>query len=233
MNLNFSLVLCLIFSGACLVINRPFLEASEKKQNIRALWLKLSASLCFMAITVISLFTENVGYDRFWLVVTLGLLFGMLGDVLLAFRHIFEKHYELCFTVGAISFVLEHLLFIGYFVYVNENIVPVATLFFIISFATATFVLAKTRVNGGRLQIGLYVYIAIVCLMSATAVATAIKTPSVGSLMFALGSVCFVASDTTICVYNFSKYKEFKWMILLHYLYYPAQLLIALSVIFM
>lgn len=232
MSLNISLVLCLILSGACLVINRPFLEASEKQQNVRALWLKLAASLCFMAIAVISLFTENVGYDRFWLVVALGLFFGCVGDVLLAFRHIFKKHYELCFTVGALSFVLEHLLFIGYFVYINENIVPVATLCFIIGFATATFVLAKTRVKGGRLQIGLYVYIAIVCLMCATAVATAIKLPSVGSLMFALGSICFVASDTTICVYNFSEYKEFKWMILLHYLYYPAQLLIALSVMF-
>lgn len=232
MSLNLSLVLCLIFSGTCLVLNRPFLEASEKKQNVKALWLKLLASLCFMALTVISLFTEGVGYDEFWLVVTLGLFFGMLGDVLLAFRHIFEKHYELCFTVGAVSFVLEHLLFIGYFVWVNQNIVPIATLCFIISFATATFVLAKTRVKGGRLQIGLYVYIAIVCLMSATAVATAIKQPSIGNLMFAIGSLCFVASDTTICVYNFSEYKDFKWMILLHYLYYPAQLLIALSVMF-
>lgn len=107
MSLNLSLVLCLIFSGTCLVLNRPFLEASEKKQNVKALWLKLLASLCFMALTVISLFTEGVGYDEFWLVVTLGLFFGMLGDVLLAFRHIFEKHYELCFTVGAVSFVLD------------------------------------------------------------------------------------------------------------------------------
>ncbi len=232
MTFNFSIVLCLLFSGACLVLNRPFLEASEKKQHFKAMWLKLFASLCFMAIAGVSVATQGVGFSRFWLVVSLGLLFGLIGDLLLAFRHIFQKHYELCFSVGALFFILEHFLFIGYFVWVDQDVIPIATLCFIISFAIATFMLAKKRVRGGRLQIGIYVYIAIVCLMSATAISTAIKTPSVGNLMFALGSICFVASDTTICIYNFSEYRDFKLMILLHYLYYPAQILIALSVMF-
>lgn len=232
MSLNLSLILCLAFAGACLVLNRPFLEASEKHENVKALWLKLLASLCFMALTAISLLTKGVGDSLFWLIVTLGLFFGMIGDLLLALRHIDKKRYEFYFAIGACSFVLEHLLFIGYFVTLNEDIIPMATLFFVISFATATFVLAKTRVNGGGLQIGIYIYIAVVCLMSATALSTAISSLSVGSIMFALGSICFVASDTTICVYNFSGHKDFKLMILLHYLYYPAQILIALAVMF-
>lgn len=232
MTLNLSLVCCLILSGACLVLNRPFLEASEKKEYKKALLFKIASSLCFVALSGISVLTDGVGYSSTWLVVTLGLFFGTLGDLLLAFRHIHKKHYELYFTIGAFSFVLEHLLFIGHFLYRDENIVPIATLCFVISFAIATFTLAKTRVNGGRLQIGIYVYVAFVCLMSSVAVATAIKNPTVGNLMFALGSLCFVASDTTICVYNFSEYKDFKLMVLLHYLYSPAQILIALSVLF-
>ncbi len=232
MSLNLSVILCLLFSGTCLVLNRPFLEASEKEQHFRAMVFKFLASFCFIIIATLCFFTEGIGYTRFWRVVALGLIFGLIGDLLLAFRHIYEKYYELFFGIGAVSFVLEHFLFIGYFVWVDQDIIPIATLCFIISFAFATFVLAKTGVKGGRLQIGIYVYIAIVCLMSATAISTAIKTPSIGSLMFALGSICFVASDTTICVYNFSQNKDFKLMILLHYLYYPAQILIALSVMF-
>lgn len=232
MPLNFSLTLCLIFSGACLVINRPFLEASEKKEYKKALFYKVGSSLCFVALSGISVGTKGVGFSDFWLIVTLGLFFGTVGDLLLAFRHFSKRGYELFFTVGAVAFALEHLSFIGYFLFSNENIVPITTLAFVVCFAAATFVLAKTRVDAGRLQIGVYIYIAVVCLTSATAIATAILTPSIGSLMFALGSLCFVASDTTICVYNFSEHKEFQLMILLHYLYSPAQILIALSVLF-
>lgn len=229
---NLSLLLCLVFSCACLVLNRPFLEATKADQPVKAMWLKLSASLCFMFLALLSLLTSGVGFSQFWVVVTLGLFFGMLGDFLLAFRHIYTRHYELFFAIGAVSFVVEHIIFIVYFVLKNQNIVPIATLCFIVSFAVATFVLAKTGVKGGKLQIGIYVYIAIVCLMSATAISTAINNFNIGTLMFAIGSISFVASDTTICVYNFSGNKDFKWMILLHYLYYPAQLLIALSVMF-
>lgn len=232
MSLNLSLILCLALSCASLVFNRPFLEASQKADHKKALIYKLFASLCFMFIPLISIFTLNVGYSEFWLIITLGLFFGMVGDILLAFRHFSKKFYELYFAIGAVSFILEHILFILYFVYVNPDIVPITTLAFIISFATSTFVLARWKVKGGRLQIGIYLYIAIVCLMSATAISTAINTFSIGSLMFAIGSLSFVASDTAICVYNFSEYKDFKLMILLHYLYYPAQLLIALSVMF-
>lgn len=232
MTLNLSLVCCLVLSGACLVLNRPFLEASEKKEYKKALLFKIASSLCFVALSGISVITDGVGFSSTWLVVALGLFFGTLGDLLLALRHICKRRYEFYFTVGALAFVIEHLLFIGHFLYNDENIVPIATLSFVISFAAATFTLAKTRVNGGRLQIGIYVYVAFVCLMSSVAVAAAIKNPTVGNLMFALGSLCFVASDTTICVYNFSEYKDFKLMVLLHYLYSPAQILIALSVLF-
>lgn len=232
MLLNISLMICLVLAGACLVINRPFLEASEKHRDVRALWFKMAASACFMLLPLISLFTEGVGFSPFWLIVAAGLFFGLVGDLLLAFRHIFNKHLELCFTLGAISFILEHLLFIGYFVYTNQNAVPVSMLVFVVGFATATFVLAKTRVSGGRLQIGIYVYIAVVSLMCATAIGSAIYAPSIGMLMFAIGGVCFLASDTTICVYNFSDNRDFRLMILLHYLYYPAQILIGLSVFF-
>lgn len=232
MSLNISLLLCLAFSAACLVINRPFLEATERKEHKKALIYKIASSLCFVALTGISLLTENVGYSKFWLVVALGLFFGTLGDLLLAFRHIVKKRYETYFALGAAAFVLEHFMFIGYFIMENEDIIPIATLCFVISFAAATFVLAKTRVDGGKLRIGVYIYIAIVCFMSATAIATFIKEPSVGNLMFAIGSVCFIASDTTICVYNFSDHKDFRLMTLLHYLYSPAQILFALSVMF-
>ncbi len=232
MGLNLSLIMCLVFSGACLVLNRPFLEATEKNEHKKAIIYKIASSLCFVALTGISVVTENVGFSKFWLVVALGLFFGTLGDLLLAFRHLVKKRYYFYFAIGAAAFIMEHLMFIGYFLIENQDIIPIATLCFVVSFATATFVLAKTHVDGGKLRVGVYVYVAIVCFMSATAISTAIKTPSVGSLMFAIGSLCFVASDTTICVYNFSEHKDFRLMTLLHYLYSPAQILFALSVMF-
>lgn len=233
MSLNLSIIICLGLMVACIILTGCFLDATEKSNPIKALWYKLSASLCFLVVPIISLFTINVGYSEFWLVVFIGLFFGTVGDVLLGIRRIFPNKKDLFFIVGAIAFSLEHFSFIVYFIYCNQQIVSYALLWFVTMFSCASFVFAKNKVDGKTfIKIGAYIYIAVVILMSSTSLASLLFNFSMGQLMFAIGSLFFVASDITICVYNFGPKKDFKLMLVLHYLYVPAQMLIALSVLF-
>lgn len=232
MKFNISLVISLLLAGVCLVLNRPFLEATESKNHKKAFWYKLFASACFMLIGVLPLITVDSGFSEKWCVIFIGLFFGVLGDLLLSFRHLVTKMYYPFFILGAAAFSVEHIVFVSRFVYENSDVVPVAALCFVIFFAIVSFLFAKFKVDGGRLKFGIYAYIALVVLMFSFAAATCFSEKSISAVMFALGALSFTASDTTICIYNFSPFKDFKLMVFLHYTYAPAQILIALSLLF-
>ncbi len=232
MNKDLALFFSLVFACACMVLNRPFLDCSQKGEHKKALVYKMCASACFLAIGALSFLTGGVGVNRFSVVVMIGLFLGALGDLLLGFRHYSKNTFNLFFCTGAASFAAEHFLFAGYFALVYEKTLSNAALLFVVIFSVAAFIFGKKKVDGGKLKIGIYAYIAVVIFMCSTALALSVQSFNLGTFMFALGGIAFVCSDVLLCIYNFSEDKRFGYMTILHYLYYPAQILIALSVFF-
>ena len=229
---NLSYWICLFFGAVCLILNRPFLEKSERNKPLGALLYKTLASLCFMIIAALCLLSEGVTPSKFHIVAIIGLLAGFLGDILLALRHVYPQKYTLFFVVGAVVFFLEHGLFSAYFMFSGTINAPLTALIFVLGFSVVTYIFAHMNVDGGKLKFGIYVYIGAVILTCANFITAFVVAKTWATAMLAVASILFAASDVILCAYNFGRAKSFKNMYFIHYLYYPAQVLIAVSLLF-
>lgn len=223
----------LIAAGACLacfVFARSFLQVSRVKDYKKAFWFKGAAGLCFLALGLIMAAEgADPGFARF---TVLGLAFGLLGDQLLALRFLHPMKHDLFFTAGAGAFSVGHALYILALYGLAKGVSPVFIPVWLLGLAACWGYARKSRYDAGKLRFGAMVYLALVALMWAVACAAAIKSFSVGALLFALGGLCFVISDNILCAFCFGQKKSFSENIALHASYYAAQLLIALSIAF-
>lgn len=222
------LVLAIVFGVGSVIINCPFLKSMYDKKPVRAVILKSLASLSFILAGVFA--WQYKGVSLYQTIIIFALCFGLLGDVLLGLRYVFKKQEMHLFVIGATAFGFEHFLFIGYFLIKTNVNLFIALLLFAIFTAAAVYVFLKKKLGGGMLKIGIYAYIITVAFMAAITVANMITGFSLKTALFALGGVFFLVSDIILCVYNFSDDKRFKLSIILHFLYFTAQSVIALSI---
>ena len=83
----------------------------------------------------------------------------------------------------------------------------------------------------GRAQWPVYLYGAIVALMAGCAICSAFISASVRSVLMLLGGALFLISDTFLLIRLFSPYKKWWFGTVVLATYYPAQILLALSIL--
>lgn len=220
----------LVMTLACLSLMGRFMQASRRREALRALFYKGAASLCFVAVGLLGLLRLG-DLDYGWKALA-GLILGFLGDELLAMRFIREEKHDLYFSLGATSFAFGHVLFIwaaieraGRF---SLWALPILAFLLLCSGLYAR----KKESHAGDMHINAVAYISLVCCMGAVTCAAAIVRTDLSSVLFALGGLGFVVSDNILCAHYFGKDGRFLLNWLIHISYYGAQLLIAWSIFF-
>lgn len=220
----------LVMTLACLSIMGRFMQASRRKEPMRAMFYKGLASLCFLAVGLLGLLRLG-DWDYGWKAVA-GLFLGLCGDELLAMRFIREKKHDLYFSLGAVAFSLGHVLFIWAAIERSGRFslwtLPILALLLLCSGLYAR----KKESHAGDMHLNAVMYICLVCCMGAVTCGAALARPDLSSALFALGGLSFVVSDNILCAHYFGNDSRFLLNWLIHISYYGAQLLIAWSIFF-
>lgn len=214
----------------CLCCGWLYLGARRQDKGRQAFQLKGSAALFFCAL---GLLTAKFSADTVPSVkIVLGLFLGLIGDELLALRHIYKKKHHLFFGLGSLAFAAGHILYIGAAAAIGGSIFRTAA-WITVLYSMVSFVYAVAeKTNAGRLQIFVVFYILVVVFMAGCTSACAMVTRNTGAVLFAVGGICFAVSDNLLCAYNFGKARTKSMDIAVHASYYAAQLLIAWSIAF-
>jgi len=223
-------VLPVLLTIGCVVLDHLFLAEMERGNHPKAVRLKGLASLCFVLTGL--WFTIFAGGGAHHLLIAFGLVLGLIGDVLLAMRFEYRERHDLYFLIGAISFALGHVLYIAAMLGVNGKAWLPAIPFWVGLLAIAGVCALRFKADAGKMQIPGYGYMALVAGMGAIACGLAVKQPGDATVLFAVGGVLFVISDTILSIHTFGTAKKPVYNRWVHYTYYAAQLLIAWSLAF-
>ena len=215
---------CLFLIPLCCISEALFLRSRNLGRHWAAFWLKGLAALCFTATGL--LLTLQAGQS---LVLVMGLVFGLLGDQLLALRKIFPAHHDLTFTSGALSFSLGHVCYMAVLLGLEQGLVLPAVPVFLVLVAGSELFARKAGFSTGKMHLPGLLYIAIEGAMCALALVRLWLAPGLSAALFALGGLLFLVSDNLLCAYSFGRMKTPSVDRWLHITYIAAQLLIAWS----
>jgi hypothetical protein len=217
-----------------------FLAFRDKHGSALATCLKSLTSLFFMA-TAIAAFCENgtTSFDRIIIpagLILLGLIFGLVGDILLDLKITYKrdlKDSDLYTYAGMLAFGVGHVLYIAAVSLLfdfNWWALLVAVGLAAVIFCTAILVL---KMNFGKFLIPSISYGFLlswfVCLVAANCITAGATTALV---LLLIGSIMFLVSDLILSMTYFDKKDGRVFIIANHVVYYAAQFLIAISLMF-
>lgn len=219
-----------ILIAACAAFAALYMKATKDKAYDKAIIVKGLATICCIAIAGITVF--HTGNRSFAVLVMFGVFFGFLGDELLAMRYLSATRFTEWFLAGSAAFLAGHI----FYLIALYSICPKAWMIAVpltLALLTADFFVAKKLgIRLEKLAVPMGVYAFGLGFMSCTSIAVCILSFSTGTLLFALGGICFAASDCILSLQSFSDKPSFTKSLVLHILYWSAQLLIALSPLF-
>ena len=149
-----------------------------------------------------------------------GLIFSLLGDVALMFP-------EKWFTAGLVAFLAAQVSYILAFKPLPGHPISPATFLPFILFGLLMFFLLAPKL--GPMKLPVFIYIAAITLMAGFAAARFIDRGGTKPLLAFVGAVLFLISDSVLAYDRFARKVPGARVIILG-TYFPAQLLIALSV---
>lgn len=149
-----------------------------------------------------------------------GLAFSLLGDVALMFP-------DKWFTAGLVAFLAAQVLYILAFKPLPGHPVSPATFLPFVLFGLLMFFLLAPKL--GPMKIPVFVYIAAITTMAGFAAARFVDRGGTRPLLAFVGAVLFLISDSVLAYDRFARKVPGARIIILG-TYFPAQLLIALSV---
>ncbi|MCR4950583.1 MAG: lysoplasmalogenase [Solobacterium sp.] len=212
------------------VLQILFIKVEHEEKYVLADILKGSASLMFVIIGYLAYTRVNNPFNKLFFY---GLIFGMIGDILLNLRFVFKKNGQKIFLVGILAFLIGHILYL-------LALLPQARAPWLYYFAAAGALAAaglliyifKTMDVKLAFKIFGVFYLGAVFIMSAIAIGIAIFIPNTRSLVYAIGAVLFTASDVVLIFNTFSGVTKFSMRITNLLLYYIGQILIAVSLFY-
>ena len=224
------IALIVVLALSCLFCGVRFIKAMEADDQEKATVLKGLTTICCILIALIAYFMTSL--PKFALLVILGLIFGFIGDELLALRFVYTKKFSAFFLSGALAFLIGHI----FYLIALYGLAPRAWMLGVpltLAALAAEFINSKKHsLDMGKLFLPLGFYAAVVCFMGCSAVGVCVFHFNFGILLFAVAGLCFIASDSILSVQCFSDRPTNTKNRVLHIFYWAAQLLIALSPIF-
>jgi len=207
-----------IFLSACVFISAGLTVWSDAKKLRRPFL--VSKPLTMALIITVALIAEAPGPAAYKTLILAGLLCSLIGDIALMFP-------EKWFTAGLAAFLAAHVFYILAFRPGPGRPVSTGMLVPFVVFGLLMFrILAPSL---GRLKLPVLVYIAAITVMAALAAGRFVERGGTRPLLAFAGAVLFLVSDSVLAYDRFVKNFGPAQAIILG-TYFPAQLLIALSV---
>ena len=216
-----------------------FIAAEYKKKWLAAVILKGLASVFFVTVGLVAY--DAVGKldptvilegHKFAAFVKVGLVFGLLGDVALNLRFVFEKIGQKFFLGGIFLFLVGHIMYLLALIPISVHPIPAAIVGAVLAAALLAYIFKTMEVKKVFKIFGV-VYLGAVIIMTAIALDIAIFAGHTLGIVYAIGAVLFTASDIILIFNTFSGGEpKFSKRICNLSLYYIGQILIALSIYF-
>lgn len=219
------------FSLVGLLIDIWFISSEYAGKMFKATVLKGLASFMFVCLGTACYLKVPTAPGR---LILIGLILGMIGDILLNMRNLFEGgKSNKVFALGILAFLSGHFLYIAFLAQQSGRKFWIALLLTVIIAVLSIPPLMKriTAPSKGLKAFG-YVYLTVVIAMFSFSVSQLIALGACSeSVLFFIGALLFVVSDFIMIYYSFGKkIKPLRAINLLSY--YVGQLLIACCILF-
>lgn len=225
----------IIFGVFSLITCGLFCWFRTEKPSVYSLILKLVSSLCFVFCAIFAI--KFSGSSNFNLLVLIGLIFGLIGDMLLDLKIMYPQDDEKYFVAGTSAFSIGHFFF-----FIASALFGVGTLSHnllwnvlictaIALCLTLSIILPskKLGLNFGKMLYIVIFYSFILTFMMAFSISIAIFNPSYW--IFACGMILFLLSDLVLSLQYFGGKTAKFYVYINHFLYYMAQVLLASSIL--
>ena len=243
---NYLVFICL---ALCVLTTGLFLVIRVKKGGLAGLFTKTIASVCFILLAVVSSTTKtqvsyygSVAISMF----IVGLVCGLIGDILLDQKVMYEFHSTQYLRAGMVSFSVAHVFnIVGLLCLANtqinlfeENLLGLGLVVLGTLVATIGTYFISTKVQKLNFEnntwfVNLYTFILMLTTILSIYLSVVLGTTFWQMIMLAVGLVLFLASDLVLSIQYFGGKLHNKTLIVVnHALYYAAQIIIAFTIFF-
>lgn len=240
----FTLIFGLI---VCVLAASIFISVRVNKGELAGVFSKTVASFCFIAFALL-LLAQKVNLNTYSIYgvvcLVLGLVLGLIGDILLDLKVVYPFHKDKYLYAGMTSFLVGHIFYIISMILFSYNeinffanhLLPFFLVIVGAAILTAITWLVSTKVlklNYDRFSafVNIYTFVLIFTTLLSLYIACVVST--IPMYVLTIGFVLFLASDLVLSMQYFGgKLMDKKLIIINHALYYLAQIIIAMFVYF-
>lgn len=219
-----------LFVALCLLIMTVFIYFEKKEKYVLAVILKGLASLMFVALGFWC--SRVTATTQFGKMVRIGLILGLIADVLLNLRFVFKEKGKLVFLVGILVFLSGHVLYLCALVPTVNNVVLPLVIGVVLTAIIIKWIFTQIEAQKAFKIFGIF-YIGAIVIMNCFAVTNLIQDiTNTRYIIFVIGAISFLISDIVLILNTFGKTTKFSLRITNLSLYYIGQLLIAISLLY-
>ncbi len=222
-------------SGAVALV--LFLVVRDNKSSVEAILLKTITSALFMLLAfTCMLANQDATLIGYYGLIIMGLLFGLIGDIVLDLKILYKDNIEQSdlYTHGGMgSFFIGHIFYLAaIIIYFSFSWVAL-----LVAVAIAAFIvflsLKVMKMNFGKFQFNVITYTLLLTYFVTNSFAAMIDVGGASAILLFIGATLFLLSDLVLSMTYFDGKDSKPLIIVNHVLYYSAQFLIALSILYM
>ena len=221
----------------CVAVTVFFTIRRTVKVNYSDLAIKVATSSLFVATGVAAIISNPAVNLTYGLMIVLGGVFGILGDVFIELKWIQKENSDTFLMFGFVTFMLQHVLLVAnIFIHYPMTLVnalvcftaPVAVLVF------SSLAVKITKMDMGKFKTITNTYVALASMTFSVGFMTMTNHGmELSQILFFVGGVLFFVSDLVLSQIFFTKNGCTRLFVVLnHITYYGAQILIAASLFF-
>lgn len=222
--------LCYVLAGLTVAFAVACVLFRRKNRSFEGMVCKFMASFGFISVAIVG-YTARPSNTLYFCLVCFALMFGFCGDVLLGIKEIAPKFRSKLIPIGTLYFLVGHVFYIVAFL--HEYPFHPLTVALGVAGGVAAFTvikLAKMKVEGKLLPL-LCVYYALLIFKGAVTGFAAVEMKTPAAIAAFVGSLLFILSDTCLGIVYFTPVKRKNVFVTAELsTYYPAQILLAMSV---
>lgn len=223
-----------------------FLITCNKKRSVPGVFTKMVVSLFFIATAFFGInhvvsATADMTIIKYGLMIIMGLVFGLLGDIYLDQKWVYPDDDEKYLYAGFAVFAIGHFFYVGAMIMtagLNFTHMLIASVLAILVVIVNLIMERITKLNFHKFRLVVSLYSFVVGLTMTTAlVAFAVTymasglTLAVPYLVFTVAGALFLVSDIILSSQYFGTHNTPLFFVMNHVTYYLAQYLIALTIV--
>ncbi|MBO4835723.1 MAG: lysoplasmalogenase [Lachnospiraceae bacterium] len=210
-----------------LILQAVFVYTENKKDYLKAVIFKGSASLMFVLIGILGYRAAlDISYAK---MVLAGLCLGALGDILLNLRFLFQRNGQKVFLLGIAAFFAGHIMYLLALIPFSSHLLISVPIGVVCAALLLTYIFRKLSVKPAFKIFGIF-YLGAIIVMTSIAIECFITETTFPRFLFAFGAVLFTISDIVLIFNTFGDKTTLPRRITNLFCYYVAQLLIAYTI---